>query len=189
MKIRTVKKDELNDVWELVKTYVDESIEKEEIEKYYILFPRMFVGCYKGKELIGVCIPSLFGNELYLKAICVRKEYWRKGIGSSLLKVFEKRVKEYNFEEITIPSADIWWVEQFYLKNGYLPYQIRVKVKKDKLKMRNIKREVVIVGEREDESFKYFYVKVEVYSPLIRKRIKEMFRAEEAIYLFRKRIL
>ena len=184
MVFKTIPKKDLIETYNLIRNYVDENIKFEEIKTLYKKFRKLFIGCYIKKELIGICIPGIHKNEIYIKAIAVKHQYWGKGIGSKLLKKFERRLKPIQKYSI-VPSADIEWVERFYLKNKYKPVSFLIKIKKE-----NFKKEIIeknsILDMIEEKNYIKIYVKVEKYDPKERRRIKKKFKAEEVIYIMKK---
>jgi len=118
MEFKLIPKKDLRRTWKLHKAYVDEETKLKEIKELYSKYPELFVGCYKKDELIGICIPGIFNNEIYIKGITVEYNYWRRGIGSRLLNFFEEQLRKLGKKKITVGSADIRWVEKFYIKNG-----------------------------------------------------------------------
>ncbi len=188
MEIKLVPKKDLNKVWKLHKEYVEENSTLKEIEDLYTKFPKLFVGCYSENHLIGICIPGSFNEEIYLKGIAIEKDYWRKGLGSKLLSFFEQQLRDLNIKEISVPSADISWVENFYLKNNYKPSQLLVKVKTNKLPKGYKNKGFKIFNERREKEYKVFYIRTNEYSARHRIKLKRIFNADVVIYILKKKL-
>ena len=59
------------------------------LKRRYREFPNLFLGAYLKNKLIGIVfgLPSRNNKkEIILRSIAVLVQYWRKGIGSELLK-------------------------------------------------------------------------------------------------------
>ncbi len=188
MEFKTIPRDDLVSVLELMREYVDEKISIEELEMLYSKFPVLFIGCYCNNELVGACIPGVLEGEIFIKGIAVKHELWRKGIGTSLLKHFEENLKKIGINKVSVPSAPIDWVERFYIKNGFKPARFMVKVSKDALKNREYVNRYEVVGERKEGEFKIIYIKASGYDPKSRARIKKEFNAEEVLYIMEKNL-
>lgn len=188
MEFKLIPKKDLRKVWKLQKEYVDEKIKLKEIKELYPKFPELFVGCYYRKKLIGICIPGIQEKELYIKGIAVKYQYWRRGIGSKLLNFFEHQLRALNKKRINVPSADIDWVERFYLNNGYKPILFLVKVKITNLPRDYKKKRYKLLNERIENNYKIFYIKTKKYEPKQKEKIKKMFNADEVIYIMEKKL-
>ncbi|RLG20624.1 hypothetical protein DRN74_05020 [Candidatus Micrarchaeota archaeon] len=188
MEFRLISGKDLRNVWKLQKEYVDEKTKLKEIKELYLKYPKLFVGCYIKNKLIGICIPGIFDKEIYVKGIAVEHNYWKKGIGSRLLKLFEKQLKSLGKKKVTVPSADIDWVEGFYLKNRYKPIQFLIKVKREKLSKDYKNKGYKILNERAEGKYKIFYINIGKYDPKLRERLKILFNADEVIYIMEKKL-
>lgn len=96
--------------------------------------PDLYLISLDNEELVGICYghPSdKVKDAVNLQGIAVNldemKGYARKGIGSKLMRAFEKAVKQKGFHKIDVGSADDLKVEKFYVKNGFKPYQLVAK--------------------------------------------------------------
>jgi ribosomal-protein-alanine N-acetyltransferase len=186
LEFKTISDKDLDEVIKLHREYVDENIKSEEIKKIYEKYPDLFVGCYLDGKLVGICIPDILRGELYLKSIAVKHEYWRKGIGSKLLSLFEERLKRRGIKRISVGSAPINWVERFYLKHGYKPIRILVRLKVSNLPKNYSNAGLEIVDSRVEGDHKIIYINEKRYDPEIRERVKKVLNAEEALYIFEK---
>ncbi|SEM79514.1 GNAT family N-acetyltransferase [Paenibacillus sp. OV219] len=95
--------------------------------------PDLYFVTVDGSEVVGVCYGSPSKkNEavINLNGIAVNldhsKNYARVGLGTNLLLIFEKAVKQRGYNKIGVGSADDPKVEAFYLKNGFKPTELVV---------------------------------------------------------------
>lgn len=86
---------------------------------------------YHNGELAGICCghPSKRRpGEAVLQGIAVnldeRRSYARAGIGSRLLRVFERAAAGQGYAKVGLGAADDGKVEQFYLRSGYRPVEL-----------------------------------------------------------------
>jgi len=96
--------------------------------------PGMYLAAFADEDLAGVCYgqPSRRREDAAdLQGIAVnldhRKPYARRGIGSRLLRAFERVCAERGFRRIGVGSADDPRVESFYQANGYRPVELVAK--------------------------------------------------------------
>lgn len=78
-KIKQIPKKDLKKAFLLRNDYVGK-ISFSLIKKRYEKHSKLFVGCYKNRELIGIVFGYPLKNKVILSAIAVKEEYWRKGI-------------------------------------------------------------------------------------------------------------
>jgi peptidoglycan/xylan/chitin deacetylase (PgdA/CDA1 family)/GNAT superfamily N-acetyltransferase len=96
--------------------------------------PGLYLAAFDGEQLAGICYghPSRhWEGAADLQGIAVNldrsKPYARRGIGSRLLRAFERECAARGFRRIGVGSADDPKVEAFYRKNGYVPAEIVAK--------------------------------------------------------------
>ncbi|RAP75910.1 GNAT family N-acetyltransferase [Paenibacillus montanisoli] len=94
----------------------------------------LYLGAFAADELVGVCYghPSRRDNaSINLQGIAVTheetKQLLRTGIGSKLIAAFEDAVRSKGYRKIGLGSAEDLKVERFYLKNGYIPFELVAK--------------------------------------------------------------
>ncbi len=184
-KIKMIPKSDLKKAFLLRKNYVG-NISFSLIKKRYEKYPELFVGCYKENELIGIVFGYLKRKEVVLDAIAVKEKYWRKGIGSKMLKLFEKQVKKIEMNRISVGVADN--VVRFYIKNGFKPKAILLKVRKDQLPKDYKKFGFEIIEERNYKNIKKIYLKIKKFDQTMKNKIQKRFNANEAIWIFEKEI-
>jgi GNAT superfamily N-acetyltransferase len=93
-----------------------------------------YLAAFDGDEVVGVCYgcqSSRDANTMALQGIAVSLDtsnnYARTGIGSRLNAAFEQCARSSGYARIDLGSADDLKVERFYLKNGYVPYELVAK--------------------------------------------------------------
>ncbi|MCL6444277.1 MAG: GNAT family N-acetyltransferase [Alicyclobacillus sp.] len=97
-------------------------------------YPDLYLVAAHGDDIVGVC----YGNpskrdetEISLQGIAVNlddtKGYARIGIGSSMMREFERAVRSRGYAKIGVGAADDPKVERFYLKNGFKPKELVAK--------------------------------------------------------------
>lgn len=60
------------------------------------------------------------GNDIYIQAIAVKKEYIKSGVGRTLMKHVEQVIKRAGYKIIKIDERD--GSNVFFIKSGYTPY-------------------------------------------------------------------
>lgn len=97
-------------------------------------YPDLYLGAFAGEDVAGICYgrPSRhWEGAADLQGIAVnldhRKPYARRGIGSRLLRAFERQCVQRGFSRIGVGAADDPRVEAFYRSNGYQPVQLVAK--------------------------------------------------------------
>ena len=90
--------------------------------------PDLYVGSFlEGRGLVGIAYGVVNEEKsAVLQGIAVRYSLWRKGIGSRLLRFFEEWVRKKGCRSVSLGSGE-GPAEQFYLKNGYRPIEIKAK--------------------------------------------------------------
>ncbi len=119
MKIKLLLKKDLSAAHKMHQNYIGGYLYdffKQEYEKR----PTLFVACYDGKKLIGVCWGYKDRHNAILAGIAVNIKYQKKGIGARLLEAFEKQVKKIKIHKISIAAANVPInVVGFYEKANY----------------------------------------------------------------------
>ena len=172
LKNEKIRKDDIRKIFDIRASYIDTSYEDFSMkmnENKEICFV-----AYDEDELVGYCI----GESTSKKRIWVlldeiatninkRKDYERKGIGSRLIREFEKAVWKQGFQAIGLGSSDKYPVEQFYLKNGYIPTEV--------------------VG-RDDNGVELFREKIDNYESgaILKEELKKEYNLKEASMIFEK---
>jgi len=98
------------------------------LKEQFTKFPNLYVGVFvRSKKLVGIAYGSVNEDDsITLQGIAVKYSLWRKGIGSRLLSFFEEQVRKTGRHRISLGSGE-GFAEQFYLKNGYTPLEIKAK--------------------------------------------------------------
>jgi GNAT superfamily N-acetyltransferase len=137
--IRNLCEDELKHVRQLLaQIFKENSLPSEDtmLEKYK-KYPSLFIGCFHEKEPIGTVFGWPEPDILVVKALAVVKSHRRKGIGTKLLKYFEKAAIKERFESIVLGAR--WKAVPFYLHYG-LDCFANVQVTPEKLPWSDIPR-------------------------------------------------
>jgi len=134
--------------------------------------PDLYLAAFGRGVCVGIChgrpsdkAKDAIGLEIIATERPGNSDYARKGIGSRLIKEFEKAVRRRGYRWIDVGAA--MGVEGFYLKNGYRPYELvatgpnheeyeRVKVKdyesgkakQEELLKKHKAREVIFILEK-----------------------------------------
>jgi GNAT superfamily N-acetyltransferase len=183
--IKKISKKDLYKAFKIYKKYVNGSAFSR-IKKRYESYPELFVGGYDGNKPIGVVFGSIRNSYVVLNCVAVEEKYWRKGIGSRMLKFFEAQVKKLGINKIGVGAADNVW--GFYIKNGYKPALLLLKVRKDELPTNYRDLNHKIAEERNYRAVKMIYVAVSSCDLEVKEKIKKELNAYEAIYIFEKHI-
>tara|TARA_Y100000310_G_C20148567_1_gene563604 strand:+ start:43 stop:540 length:498 start_codon:yes stop_codon:yes gene_type:complete len=164
MKIETIPKKDLRKAYEIYHDYTDGksfSFFSSKFKKK----PGLYVACYDKDELIGICTGYNRTRVTVLDGIAVIKKYWRKGIGSKLLRFFEKQVKKHGKKIVSVGTAG-GYVEKFYMKNKYNPESFLVTFMKKKK----------------------IYIPTKEYKPRLKSKIKKQYKADEVNYIMEKEV-
>ena len=125
-------------------------------------------------ELAGLCYGHANENDnlhIHLQGIAVdldkAKGIARKGIGSALLKSFEDTARDKGYRLISLGAADNEKVEAFYLKNGYIAYELVAK---------------------DGPGIEYAREPINGYleGKLLQKNLREKYKPREVIFIFKK---
>lgn len=182
-KIKQIPERDLEKAAELHNNYVDEE-PLENFKKHYESHPSLFVGCYDGDKLISLAWARYEGEELILGGICVKGDYWGQGIGSQTLGFLEKQVKKYEENSLSVGVGGD--TEAFYLKNGYAPTFLLVRIKPKKLppNYRALGFEIADI-KKEPKEVK-IRIPVKEMRKGLKKEVKDVFNAREVIYILKK---
>ena len=133
IKIRLIEKNDYHQAHKLQCEYLDEEVFENFVARIKHN-PDLYFCALDKEKIIGVCYgqPSHRINDaIQLQGIAINlgedKKYSRKGIGTSMLSIFENAAKIKGYKKIDLGCADDEKVEKFYLKNGYHPYEIQAK--------------------------------------------------------------
>lgn len=185
MEIRKVRKEELEKIHQLEKEWVGHDQGFDDFRKRYRKWPETFIVSTEENEIIGIATGRMEGEKMGLESIGVREDCQKQGIGSKLLKEFERKSKKYA-EKVTAASADN--IEDFYTSNGYKPVQIMLQIKKKNLPD-NYSNEDEITEEKDiDEETKFLYADFDRYSENLRDNLKEKFNAFEVNTIYEKKV-
>jgi|SRR3989344_1785957 len=117
MKIRKAQNSEIKQIKKLVDFFEEMDVIEETFpEKYYrrILKKGILLVAIEDNELIGVCFGTCNTKEKWadLLGLVVKEKFRKRGVGSSLVKEFEKIAKAKNLKTIDL-YADKTQVQLF----------------------------------------------------------------------------
>lgn len=172
MTIRPVETKDLERVREMQCAFLDAE-DMDSFKRRVELDPGLYLAAWDGGKLAGICYGKLKTppGTAVLNGVCadLNEGYGRKGVGSALLRAFEKALRERGCKAYDAGSAPDPKVEAFYLKNGFHAVQLVAKSGDGKETTR---------------------VEVENYEQGLRKRkeLHEKFGPGEVIFIFKKDI-
>jgi GNAT superfamily N-acetyltransferase len=132
VQIRTIKENDYTSFYKMQYTYLDrESF--EDFQTKAQRFHDLYMGAFDQDKLLGIVYGHIGGKEGYpvLQGICVDLDRGiaGQGIGTKLLKAFENAIQEKGYANVTVGSTNDFKVERFYMKNGWYPIQLVIKVR------------------------------------------------------------
>lgn len=107
MKIRKARKEDLKKIKKLVDSFEEmDVIDQTFTESYYkrILKKGVLIVAEENREIKGVCFGTYNTKEKWadLLGLAVKNEFKKKGVGSSLIKEFEKIAKKKRLKTIDL---------------------------------------------------------------------------------------
>ena len=117
MIIKQINRTDLPIVYNFQKQYTNEQNSYLYWLKKYNKRPELFIGCYQGEKIIGICVGRTRGHRIILTSIAVDKHHQRKGIGKTLMNHFEKQARMIGKKAVGV--AAYYNVIEFYKKLGY----------------------------------------------------------------------
>lgn len=167
-----------------------------EFSELYQKHPALSVGCYRDGKLIGLCYGFPFTEKrpeaqgvMVLDGIAVIWDYWNRGYGTQLLQFWEAQVKQLpGYSQIGVGSAANIETENFYLKNGYTPVQLCIKLPVDRLPADYRERGYQFVAERIINGVMNLYIGTTVRDKAQQSQLQEEFQADEVIFIMEKAI-
>lgn len=139
-------------------------------------------------KLVGIIfgLPSKDNEEIIIHSIAVLAEYWRRGIGSMLLKKLIQECQKQGFTRISVGAAE--GVEKFYLKNEFKVCYLRVEIASKFEKAFEEKFKGKISQKIKRKNFVTFYIKVNTLNEKLRNKIKREFSPEKVIFILERKI-
>jgi len=188
MEYRVITEKYFEEAFLINKEYLSAS--KEAFRKWYTEYPNLFVGAFDDEKLIGICygFDSKDKDYVLLEGIATIFDYWRKGIGSDLLKKFEQQVKKREKKFITLGCASDEKTEKFYLKNDYKPtmYLARIKKKDLPASYESLTKGYDFIEKKDEDDSVKLYFKAEQYDIAKRIKLQKQLNAYEVIYIMEK---
>jgi GNAT superfamily N-acetyltransferase len=124
--VKVLPKEDLKIFWKIQKEYLD-NYTFEDVKKNFAKNKDLYIGCYIKGELVGIAYGFIKKNLVILQGIGVKHKYWRKGLGTKIIKLFHKQAKKTGKKIVSVGSAADDKVEKFYLKKGYKPVSVQAK--------------------------------------------------------------
>ena len=179
---------DLQDAFALKTEYLDDQ-PFDQFARLYALHADLFVGLYQGGRLIGLCYGWPFAagglkgaDKIILQGIAVIEPYNAQGRGGLLLAHFERQVARRGPHTISVGSAG-GYVEGFYLKNGYRPFQYMARLTRGALPAA---LDLPIDGHRDTDDETIVYLPAPAYEPGRKAVIQAALNAHEVIFIFEK---
>jgi GNAT superfamily N-acetyltransferase len=147
-----------------------------------------FVAIEDEGGIVGLC----FGvqkaeDEAVLRGIAVRPDSRRMGLGTALLRRFERAAQGRGATRVSLGSADVTYVEQFYLENDYHPCGFLVTV--EAADVGGLERFTVQRVRQAGGSLLINLKSGETYDPGEKQAVRESLSAKGINYIFAKRLL
>lgn len=150
--------------------------------------PSLVIACYDKQKLIGICTGFKRKGFIILGSIAVEGKYQRKGIGSKMLRFFEKEARKLGERTLSVASAE-GYVERFYLMNKFKPSSLLVRIRRNKVPKNYNERGFDIVKERGNQHVKILYIDItKKYNPKLKNIIKRKYNAYEVLYILEKKL-
>lgn len=112
--IKTLKENELENIRQLLlQIFGENRFTMRTILEKYQKYPSLFIGCFDREGLVGAVFGWPDTKILVVKAIAVVESHRRKGIGTALLRAFEKAAAAEGFESFVLGGQ--WEAVPFYL--------------------------------------------------------------------------
>lgn len=187
--IRNIPRKDLKRMYKLKKEYTG-GPNFEVVKKQYSTYPGLFIGCYRNGRLIGVVTGEVRRDSIHLSSAAVNALYWRKGLGSKMIRVFDEEAKEIGKKigrnKISVCSGEK--SESFYLKNGYRPAQLLVWIRKRDVPKDYKHKGFEVLDEKNRKNNKILYLKMQKYDPEIKEIVKKRFKSYKVLYIFEKKL-
>jgi hypothetical protein len=177
--------------YEILRQIVDEYLpgtKLADLEKMCQQFPSAVVGYYIEDKMVGVCYGFEIDRENFtLDGIAIVQPYNALGRGGKLIALFEKCVSLLGYTNISLGSAG-GYVERFYIKNGYVPVELKVYVECDKWKQKS-KNYIFPVAytQTEGERLK-LVIMVTDYHAMNKTEITEYYNGRDSFFVFEKNL-
>lgn len=130
--IRKTEFDDIKEIFDFRASYIEMNF--DEFTNYFKANKDFWFVVYDNENLLGYCLGKKAKSDstyMVLDEIATNvdkgEKYIRKGIGTKLIKEFEKEVWSLGFKTIGFGSGDNFKTEQFYLKNSYIPIEVVVR--------------------------------------------------------------
>jgi len=109
-------------------------LDREDEEAFRKRLAHVYLAAFRQRELAGIIygepsrrVPGAFAVQGVAVDLTPAKQCARRGIGSALLRAFGREAASLGYRLLDVGAADDERVERFYLKNGFLPYELVAK--------------------------------------------------------------
>lgn len=165
------------------------SASHDEFFQWYAENADLFVGIFDDNMIIGICYGMTWRRQpayVVLEGIATRVQYWRSGAGSQLIHFFEEQVRRRGQQGITVGVAADLKTENFYIKNGYQPTRLCVKVPRCDLSPNYLQLGYEFCESRDEGADVVLYVATTVHDKPLQARLKADLGAHEVIFIMEK---
>ncbi|MBW2964033.1 GNAT family N-acetyltransferase [Candidatus Woesearchaeota archaeon] len=185
LEIRKIREEELEKFLDMELKHTGGCETVEGIRARFRENPDLFFGCLDDDDnLIGGISGFMAGKRVVIKSIWVLPDFRRQGIGSRLLFFFESRARK---KAPLISAAPIeGYAEHFYMKNGFRPTKLMLRVKPGNLPADYRDKRYRIVEERIDCDDYLVYVRIDRADQELKYTIGEELHAFDAAFIFEK---
>ena len=188
MKTRHLTTEDLEEAVQISEEYLGTS--PQQFLDWYQQNQDLFVGIFDNGRLIGICFGMNFDRQpdtAVLEGIAVLHANWRSGAGSQLIQYFEAQVAKRGKTCITLGSAPDLKTENFYMKNGYVPTQLRVSVPTADLPNNYQHLGYTFSDITQDENEVILYIAVNERNKSFQQKLEADLKADDVIFIFDKR--
>lgn len=184
--VRPVSESDLEAFRRLHNRYVDRDASPATVRDWYRAHPDLLVGAYRDGGLVGHCLGRPWDEAtVEVAGVSVVPDRRREGVGTALLAALEERAAASGLDRVTLASAG-GYVDEFYLRNGYAPESVLVRLDPDDLPERDPGYDVV--EETTDGDVVKLYVDADGHDPAFLEAVRDAYGDPEAIYVMSKRL-
>jgi GNAT superfamily N-acetyltransferase len=160
----------------------------QETKKQYAKTPSLFIGCYRGRKIIGICFPTRGeGEGIGIEAIGVDPRHRRKKLGTKMMDAFITEAKRKGLKRASVGSAE-GYVERFYQKNKFKPVSLFLRIPKEDIPPAYVRLGYKIMRVRKQKGYLMFNIPTNSYSQMLKRKLQRVFHAEDIHYIFEKKI-
>lgn len=185
IEIRKVREEELESVLNMETEFTKSCESLDGTKARFAADPDLFIGCFDDDDnLLGEISGFVSDSKVVIKSISVMDEFRRQSIGNRLLFFFESRARKKAKVIIAAPAEG--YAEYFYMKNGFRPTMLLLRVKPDELPADYRNKRYRLVNERTECDIVLLYVKIGRADQELKYTIAQEFNAFDAAFIFEK---